>query len=156
MDQPFIAVSSITYALKGRDLLRKMGFGAYVERTPEHQNRTGCGYGIYDALRRIAGVRLYTGRPSLGQSVPLLAFNIGEMSSSAVAGLLNRRGIAVRAGLHCAPAAHRAFGTLEQGVVRVCPSVFTTNQEMASFKKAVADILREARNEKREASEPVE
>ena len=47
MDQPFIAVSSITYALKGRDLLRKMGFGAYVERTPEHQNRTGCGYGIY-------------------------------------------------------------------------------------------------------------
>ena len=32
---------------------------------------------------------------------------------------LGRRGIAVRAGLHCAPLAHESAGTLETGTVRV-------------------------------------
>ena len=36
-----------------------------------------------------------------------------------LAGLLARRGIAVRAGLHCAPLAHESAGTLETGTVRV-------------------------------------
>ena len=43
--------------------------------------------------------------------------------------MLDEDGIAVRAGLHCAPAAHRHFGTLEQGTVRLAPSVFNTEQE---------------------------
>ncbi|MGI6265419.1 MAG: cysteine desulfurase, partial [Acutalibacteraceae bacterium] len=34
-------------------------------------------------------------------------------------------GIAVRAGLHCAPAAHKAMGTLTTGTVRIAPSAFT-------------------------------
>ena len=33
--------------------------------------------------------------------------------------LLEREGIAVRAGLHCAPLAHESAGTLETGTVRI-------------------------------------
>lgn len=47
MDKQLIMVGSITYALKGRDLLRSMGYVAYVERTPSHLDRMGCGYSIY-------------------------------------------------------------------------------------------------------------
>jgi selenocysteine lyase/cysteine desulfurase len=36
-----------------------------------------------------------------------------------VAAMLGKKGIAVRAGLHCAPLAHESAGTLETGTVRV-------------------------------------
>ena len=41
------------------------------------------------------------------------------MDCAAAAQILSRRGIAVRAGLHCAPLAHESAGTLETGTVRV-------------------------------------
>ena len=45
MNQYMIVTPSVTYALKGRDALRRAGFPAQVER----RNRPGgggCGYGI--------------------------------------------------------------------------------------------------------------
>lgn len=47
MEKPMILVSSITYAMKGRDILMKQGIKAYVERTPRTSENTGCGYSIY-------------------------------------------------------------------------------------------------------------
>ena len=41
------------------------------------------------------------------------------MDCEAAAQILSHRGIAVRAGLHCAPLAHESAGTLETGTVRV-------------------------------------
>ena len=46
MGKPFQLVSSVTYAMKGRDLLSSRGFRAFVERIPPTAD-TGCGYGIY-------------------------------------------------------------------------------------------------------------
>lgn len=37
---------SITYAIRGRDLLRRHGFKARMEKTPNHLDRVGCGYSI--------------------------------------------------------------------------------------------------------------
>ncbi len=56
---------------------------------------------------------------------PILSFNIKNMHSEQVASALSDDGIAVRAGLHCAPLAHKSFNTLKSGTVRVSPSVFT-------------------------------
>ena len=42
-------------------------------------------------------------------------------------------GIAVRAGLHCAPTAHRAAGTLQTGTLRLSFSPFNTMQEIRHF-----------------------
>jgi len=47
MKKQLIQVSSITYAIKGRDILRSKGIKAYVERTPNDMDRVGCGYSIY-------------------------------------------------------------------------------------------------------------
>lgn len=46
MGKPLIMLSSITYAMKSRDILFKYGIRAYVERTPKGSN-AGCGYSIY-------------------------------------------------------------------------------------------------------------
>ena len=46
MGRYVISVSSITYAIKGRDLLRKQGIKAYVERKINDNGNTGCGYVI--------------------------------------------------------------------------------------------------------------
>ena len=65
-------------------------------------------------------------------------FNVGSYNSEKVAAYLNEKhGIAVRAGLHCAPLAHKHFGTLETGAVRVSPSYFTTQNEILSLARAI-------------------
>ena len=47
MDQQFIIVNSITYAIKCRDILFQHQIQAYVERLPQSADAPGCGYGVY-------------------------------------------------------------------------------------------------------------
>lgn len=41
-----VVTGSITHAIRGRDLLRKNGYKATVERNSGGLGRLGCGYGI--------------------------------------------------------------------------------------------------------------
>ena len=41
-----IVTGTVTYAIRGRDILRKYGFRATVERNSSGLGRLGCGYGI--------------------------------------------------------------------------------------------------------------
>lgn len=68
---------------------------------------------------------------------PILSFNIKNMHSEEVAALLSSEGIAVRAGLHCAPLAHRKFKTDNVGTVRISPSVFTKKSDIDFLIKSV-------------------
>ena len=95
---------------------------------------------FYAGLSHMKNVKLYTPMPSLPDYVPVISFNIEGMESEVAGEKLNKEGIAVRAGLHCAPCAHRALGTLESGAVRVCPSAFTTEKEIQMALKAVKKI----------------
>ena len=108
-----------------------------VKRIREHENTLARQ--ITSGLGRIGGVRLYCERDD-ENFVPVIPFNIGAMNSVEAAALLDERGIAVRAGLHCAPNAHRRLGTIEQGAVRVCPSAFTAAQDVNKLLNAV-DII---------------
>ena len=45
MGVTIIMVSSVTYAMKSRDLLSRHGIRAYVERIPPTAE-SGCGYGV--------------------------------------------------------------------------------------------------------------
>ncbi len=84
---------------------------------------------LYDALGRLPTCRLYTPRPAAGEAAPLFSFNLAGKEAEETAALLDREGVAVRAGLHCAPLAHRHFGTLPSGTVRLAPSRYTTAEE---------------------------
>lgn len=102
---------------------------------------------LYDAMEDMSSIRLYTGRPSHGLYVPVLSFNVAGLPSPETAVLLDKAGVAARAGLHCAPAAHKRIGTLDQGTVRFCPSVFTRPEEM----DRVLEILRRIDRKQRSA-----
>ena len=89
---------------------------------------------LYDRLSAVNGVKLYTSRPEPSRYMPVLSFNIEGEDSERVAAVLNDRfGIAVRAGLHCAPLAHRSYGTLDTGTVRAVVSAFTTRAQVEFF-----------------------
>ena len=53
---------------------------------------------------------------------------------------LARQGIAVRAGLHCAPYAHESAGTLETGTVRVSVGYDTFPGQIAAFLRAASKM----------------
>lgn len=96
---------------------------------------------VYRRLSKIKGVKLYTPEPVAPYFVPVISFNVGDIQSEVIAQKLSKHGIAVRAGLHCAPSAHECMGTLEQGAVRVCPSVFNNMSEMNSFITTLTKII---------------
>ena len=60
---------------------------------------------------------------------PLL-INHRRLAPEALAEALEREGILVRAGYHCAPLAHRWLGTEETGAVRLSPGAFTTQSQI--------------------------
>jgi len=90
-------------------------------------------------LSEIPGVRLFRALYEEDQT-GVLSFNLRNLHSEQVAAELSERKIAVRAGLHCAPLAHRTVGTLSQGTVRISVSVFNTKSEIHRMLNHVEDI----------------
>ncbi len=114
----------------GLRFVRARGADAYVKEM--HMARM-----LYDGLHRIPGIRLYTPRPFNDGYVPVVSFNIGDRSSVEVTSKLDKLGFALRGGLHCAPAAHRAFGTLDQGMARVSLGAFNRPEHIEALLSAV-------------------
>ena len=72
----------------------------------------------------------------------VVSINSSRMSISDLTLHLDRKEIAVRMGLHCAPAAHRTLGTFEAGgTVRLSPGYFTTEQEIEETLNIIREIL---------------
>ncbi len=46
MDEILIMLTSITYAMKGKDILERYGINSYIQRTPSHSRLNGCGYSL--------------------------------------------------------------------------------------------------------------
>lgn len=82
-------------------------------------------YGPRDAARRVAVV-----------SVNLA----GHMPDAVGSRLSESFHIAVRAGLHCAPGAHRTLGTFPAGTVRISPGYFTTEAEIDQCVEALRTV----------------
>lgn len=95
---------------------------------------------LYDKLKNIKSVQLYMPKPKKPYFFPLISFNIKGRISDEVGKILDKNGIEVRTGLHCAPAAHEFAGTLETGVIRVSPSVFNTKTEIDKLVENIKNI----------------
>lgn len=111
-----------------------------------HDYEIGLLQELYDGLRSIREVVLYMDRPSVSHFSPVLSFNVEGMPSEQVGEELAQAGFAVRAGLHCAPTAHRRLGTLEQGTVRVSPSVFSRREHIRAFCAQMKKIVKKKAN----------
>lgn len=93
------------------------------------------------ALRDISGVTIY-GPVDPSDRCSVLSFTVAGVDPAVLAAELDHGfDIAVRAGLHCAPLAHRTLGTLPGGTIRISPGWFTTSEEIAFFSDAVVQCI---------------
>lgn len=121
--------------LEGIRYVRRRGIGAILAKERNLTQRAARG------LERIPGVTVFrSARPE--DQAGVLSFQVDGLDCEEVGEALGTRGIAVRAGLHCAPLAHSSAGTLEKGTVRASCSDFNTPGEIDQLIQAVEQIAR--------------
>lgn len=94
-----------------------------------------------ELLRETEGVKVFW-REGFAHQTGVLSFVAEGMDCQEVAEAMADRGIALRAGLHCAPLAHKTAGTVSAGTVRFSPSVFTTSAQVEQFAQELRAVLR--------------
>ena len=95
---------------------------------------------LYKGLRSLPNAELYTEMPTYMKNVPVLSFNVKNKQCDEVAEHLAKANIAVRAGLHCAPTAHKSLGTEEKGTVRVSTGILNNEAQIDCFLSVIKKI----------------
>ena len=113
---------------EGLRYIRKTGEEAIFRR--EHEQLETCVRGL-----RKLGMKVFAGKHQAGT----VSFLPGQDCEDA-AKLLAGQGIAVRAGLHCAPFAHESAGTLDTGTVRVSFGPDAGNHQTQVLLRAVSRL----------------
>ncbi len=108
-----------------------------VEAVAEHEH--GLVGHLATGLGTVTGVRLH-GWTESAQHTGVLSFTLDGIDSGELAAWLDRRhGVCLRAGLHCAPAAHRRLGTFPNGTLRAGIGPFNTEEDVDSLVRAIRD-----------------
>lgn len=122
--------------LEGLRFVRQTGIERIALREKRLTQRAAEG------LKRLPGVEVFAAENEWEQT-GVLSFRAEGRDCEQIGEALARRRIAVRAGLHCAPLAHRSAGTLKTGTVRISPSFFSTEMQIDVFLREMRGILRE-------------
>ncbi len=97
---------------------------------------------LWDGLSDIKGLRVL-GPAADEPRTGIVSFVMEQQDPAQIAFQLDRQyGIAVRAGMHCTPLAHRMAGTLATGAVRASVGYGTTEQHVDQLLEAVQFIQR--------------
>lgn len=107
-------IPGIAGLLEGLRFVRRLGPETIARR--EHHLLRQLGEG----LREMPGVQTFYAPGGVNQT-GVLSFRLSGRDCEEVGEALADRGFALRAGLHCAPLAHRTAGTLDTGTVRASP-----------------------------------
>jgi cysteine desulfurase family protein len=95
---------------------------------------------LIEGLSEIKRVVVY-GAENLDNRAPIVSFNISDKDPVGVAHELEERfGILCRAGLHCAPTAHKTTGTFPKGSIRFSLGWFNTKEDVELAVKAVREL----------------
>ena len=121
-------VPGIAGVQAGLEYLKRVGLQTVFAR--EHTQLVRCA----DGLKK-RGMQVFSGPHQAGT----LSFVPG-MDCEEAAAELGRQGIAVRAGLHCAPYAHESAGTLPTGTVRVSFGMDANHAQTEAFLQAVSKL----------------
>jgi len=96
---------------------------------------------LYNGLLALPGLTVSGPAPGVRRA-PLVSFVVDGVDSAELALDLDRRGIACRVGLHCAPAAHRSAGTYALGgSIRLSPGCFNTEDEIDMTISTIKELL---------------
>ena len=118
---------------EGLRYLKRTGTGRIFDR--EHRQLQSCVTGL-----KKLGFRVFSG-PDQASTVSFLP----GMDCEEAAERMGKQGIALRAGLHCAPLAHESAGTLETGTLRVSFGYDASAGETEAFLRAASKLPRKQR-----------
>lgn len=122
-------VPGIAGLAAGLGFLQKAGIDNIARR--EHRQMQHCAKGLQKM-----GLQVYTGAHQGGT----VSFVPGE-DCEEFAQKLAKRGVAVRAGLHCAPLAHESAGTLQTGTVRISVGYDGNDRQIDKLLQAVSTLI---------------
>lgn len=95
---------------------------------------------LLDGLKDIPTLTVH-GNADIAERTAVVSFTLNGKDSGQIAHALDRDyEIACRSGLHCAPWAHQAIGTLKTGTVRLSPGYFNTEEEIGQVIAAVQKL----------------
>lgn len=97
-----------------------------------------------EGLRSVPGVTVYASERIDSQG-GVVSFDVQGFSAEEAGELLAKMGVAVRAGLHCAPLAHKTAGTLAKGTVRASVSTFSRKSDVDVLIESVGRLVRTRR-----------
>ena len=115
---------------EGLRFVRRTGVENIFRR--EHRQLERCAEGLQKL-----GMEVFAG----AHQASTVSFRPG-MDCEEAAAFLAKQGIAVRAGLHCAPFAHESAGTLESGTVRVSFGHDASDAQTDAFLRTVSKLPR--------------
>lgn len=127
-------VAGIAGLLEGIRFLERQGverIGAQEAKLIRH---------IGESLRDLPGMEVFLAQDPAAQA-GVLSFRIRGRDCEELGEMLGSRGIALRAGLHCAPLAHESAGTLETGTLRASVSAFNTWREANHFIRVLKSMF---------------
>jgi len=95
---------------------------------------------LLDGLRAVRGLAI-RGPDDAEARTGAVSFTLAGFDPHEVASVLDTAfGIAVRAGLHCAPEAHASLGTFPAGTVRASVGPFTSNADIDALVEALGTL----------------
>jgi selenocysteine lyase/cysteine desulfurase len=132
-------VVGIAGLLEGVRFIEGRGVDAIARHEEEWINHFLAG------LASLPGVRVLSNGFAC-RRVALATFSVDGFASQEVASILDSSfDIAIRAGLHCAPAVHQAKETFPDGAIRASASVQNSISDAEGLLRALADILGQSR-----------
>ncbi len=105
------------------------------ERIAQHERKLL--HRFRQGMEKMQAIESYFGE---GQSA-VASFRVRGVDCEEAAQRLSDHGFALRAGLHCAPEAHRSVGTLETGTLRASFGYFNTTAEVRRFLTACEKLF---------------
>lgn len=125
---------AIASLLAGIEWLQKRGVEAL------HAQESALKLRLWDGLNAIPAVRVLSPRSPEGAAIVLIRSDNLDVPTLAMR-LDREHGVLTRAGLHCAPEAHRVLGSMSTGAVRFSLGWSTTEGEVDRAIEAVAQVL---------------
>lgn len=91
---------------------------------------------LLELLGEYPDIKVYRKGP-LENYVNVVSFKYNGYSSDNIGEILAKQGVIVRAGLHCAPNAHKYLGTFPEGTIRLSIGSFTTEVDFDAIRSAL-------------------
>jgi cysteine desulfurase/selenocysteine lyase len=104
-----------------------------------HEYEKGLMAHMYSAINEINGIEIYSGKSKKNGAI--FSFNVKGLHAHDVAYLLDKKGIAIRSGFHCAqPFIEEKLHV--SGTARASLYFYNTKKEIDTFSKALKDIVK--------------